>query len=175
MANNSIHAGLRARIDAFLSEITGLVKQAALDAVTASLSDGGAPKRRGPGRPKGSGAAAAAAGAAPKAAPAKSGKRGKRTSEEVDAMAEAVSAYIKANPGQGLEAIGRGLGMPTKELKLPIAKLNQAKALKTTGQRRGMKYFLAGSGGGAKAATSAPKAKAKGKKAKKAKVVRKKK
>jgi hypothetical protein len=172
MANNSIQSGLRGRIDAFLSEITGLVQKAALEAVTAALSDGAAPQRRGPGRPKGSGAApAAAAAAAPKSAPARSKKRGKRTTEEVEQMAEGVLAYIKANPGQGLEAIGRGLGMPTKELKLPITKLNEAKALKTTGQRRGMKYFVAG----AAVAKTATKAKAKGKKAKKSKVARKKK
>jgi len=172
MANNSIQSGLRARIDAFLSEITGVVKKAALEAVTSALSDGAVPQRRGPGRPKGSGAAPAAAAAAPKSAPAKPKKRGKRTTEEVDRMADTVCAYIKAHPGQGLEAIGRGLGMPTKELKLPITKLNEAKALKTTGQRRGMKYFVAG----AAVAKSAPKSAAKSKaKAKKSKVVRKKK
>lgn len=50
-------------------------------------------------------------------------------------------AYIKANPGQRLEQIGKGVKSPTKELKLPIQKLFEQKAISTKGEKRGTKYF----------------------------------
>jgi hypothetical protein len=60
-------------------------------------------------------------------------------------------SYVKANEGQRLEEIGKGLGVATKELKLPVLKLLAAKAIKTTGAKRGTRYFVAG-GGAAKQA-----------------------
>jgi hypothetical protein len=53
-----------------------------------------------------------------------------------------VLAQIRSKQGQRLEEIGRALKMETGVLKRPIAMLLSAKKLKTTGARRGMKYFL---------------------------------
>ena len=74
------------------------------------------------------------------------GKRNRRSGEELEQMITQVTDYIKAHPGQGLEQIGVGLGTATSELKRPVAKLVQARSLKTTGQKRGTKYFIAGRG-----------------------------
>jgi hypothetical protein len=69
------------------------------------------------------------------------GRAGKRTPEEVLQTASLVLSYVKANEGSRLEQIGKGLGLPTKELTLPVTKLIESKSLKTKGQKRGTKYF----------------------------------
>ncbi|MBL8801053.1 MAG: hypothetical protein JNN27_03595 [Planctomycetes bacterium] len=128
-------AQLRARIDAFVSDISTLVRRTALDAVASALgSPAPAPAQRGPGRlPK------AAASAAP--APRK-GKRGKRTPEDVAKMGEAVVAYVAKHPGVSVEQIKKALGVETRDLQLPIVRMVAAKKIKTTGKKRGTKYFV---------------------------------
>jgi hypothetical protein len=108
-----------------------------------------APARRGPSRPRKNAAAGpiaadapgSAAGSAPAKKRGRKGKRAKRTSADVDATAAALLAYVAANEGQSIEQIGKGMGVATKELKLPVIKLVEAKKLKTKGQRRGTKYL----------------------------------
>jgi hypothetical protein len=131
---------IRARIDAFVTDLSNLVKISALEAIRDALGAelGGSPARRGPGRPRKSGVPSpiAAGPLAPRR-----GRRGKRSSEDVRKTADAVLAYVRSNEGQRLEEIGRGLGIATKELKLPVAKLFEAGAIKTKGQKRGTRYF----------------------------------
>ena len=132
-------------VDEFVSQLSVLVHQSALDVVREALGDSSAPaKRRGPGRP------AKAKVAAPRR---KAAKRGRRSADEVEALGGIVLTHVRANAGQRLEEMGRALSMPTKELKRPIAKLLEAGALRTEGQRRGTKYFA----GGRKAAAGAKK------------------
>ena len=49
--------------------------------------------------------------------------------------------------------------MSTDVLKLPVMKLMAAKQLKTTGQKRGTKYFAGGRGGPRKATRAKPRKK----------------
>ena len=148
MSTTQLDRQIQDRIQAFLTELSGLVRQSALEAVQAALGGGvAAPARRGPGRPRKNAAAAPMAAAAPASAapagkPARRAKRAKRTSADVDATAAALLAYVAANEGQSIEQIGKGMGVATKELKLPVIKLMEAKKLKTKGQRRGTKYFV---------------------------------
>jgi hypothetical protein len=128
MAHNS---DLRSRVDSFVADLEQLVRASALAAVESAL---GVSAKRGPGRPRG-------AGSAPRAA--HTGKRVKRDPKAVLAVAARVHAAIKAKPGQSVEQIGKGLGMKTKDLALPIKKLLAAKSVKTKGQRRGTRYFVA--------------------------------
>jgi predicted transcriptional regulator len=51
-------------------------------------------------------------------------------------------AQVRSKQGQRLEEIGRALRMDTGVLKYPIANLLSAKKLKTTGAKRGTKYFV---------------------------------
>ncbi len=97
-----------------------------------------APAKRGPGRPS----KAAAQSAAP--APKRRGRPAKRTPEDVAKMGEAVVAYVAKNPGQSVEQIGKALGFKTKELALPIIRMIEVKKLRTTGERRGTRYFAGG-------------------------------
>jgi hypothetical protein len=139
MANHDTDPAIRSRIDSFLIELGALVRQSALEAVQEALG-GGAPRRRGPGRPRGSGNRGP--GRPRKVGrPAGGGKRAKRSSEDVAAMAVRVLAQVRSKQGQRLEEIGRAMKLPTKGLKLPIAKLLAGKKLKTKGQKRGTKYF----------------------------------
>lgn len=125
-------------ITKFVAELEAMVRDAAVDAVKRALAVGGgtvaaaAPAK----------AAAKAAAPAAKAAP-KGRKGGKRDPKVIAAMTDKVRAFVKANPGKGVEEIGKGMGVATAELKLPIQKLLAAKALTTKGQKRATKYFPA--------------------------------
>jgi hypothetical protein len=144
MNSQQLDIQIRARISTFLEELSTLVRQSALEAVREALSGGAAaaPARRGPGRPP-KAAAAPAAAAAPKGkGKRQASKRGKRSSEDVTELAAQTYDYVSKNAGQSIEEIGRGMGKPTKILKLPIKKLIEAKKLKTTGQRRGTRYSV---------------------------------
>jgi hypothetical protein len=136
MKQSPLDREIRNRIDAFIHDVTSLVRSSALDAVMQAL---------GPRAP----AAASSAPAAPASKPpAKArGRRGKRSSDEVNAAAATLFDYISAHPGERLEQIGAGMGVATKELKLPVQKLFEAKAIRTEGQRRGTKYFAGGKRG----------------------------
>jgi hypothetical protein len=89
---------------------------------------------RGPGRP-----AKVAASTVPTK---RRGKRGKRTTEDVAKMGEVVVAYVAKNPGQSLEQIKKVLDVEKKDLQLPIIRMIDAKKLRTTGERRGTRYFV---------------------------------
>lgn len=78
-------------------------------------------------------------GAKPKAA-AKARKGAKRDPGELDALTERLFAQIKKTPGQGIEAIGKALGVPTKELALPVKRLLADKRVKASGVKRATKY-----------------------------------
>jgi hypothetical protein len=126
---------IRRLVDDFVAQLTEIVHESALDMVREALGDTPAPRKRGPGRP-------------PKATAAKPGRkrkaRARRTAGEVEALGKVVLDYVRANAGQRLEEIGRGLKRATKDLKRPIAKLLESGALRTEGQRRGTKYYAAG-------------------------------
>ncbi|MEZ4229079.1 MAG: DNA-binding protein [Polyangiaceae bacterium] len=125
---------IRARVDAFVADLTDLIHQSILENVQSALGQPlpGAPRR--PGRPK----AAAATGAA---AAKKTGKRGgKRTAAELSEMADKLVEFVRSNPGSSIEEIGKGIAIPTKELALPVKKLLAEGRLKKKGQKRATRY-----------------------------------
>ena len=133
-------------ISSFAAQLETLAKRAAIQQVIANLGGqtGSAP-RRGRGRPKGStnkpaAAAAVSSGAAIK--PVRKGKR--RTAEDVAAMGATLVDYVKANPGQRADQIAAALRTDPDTIRLPMQALLSARKVKTQGQRRGTKYFVAG-------------------------------
>jgi hypothetical protein len=150
---------LRTLVDRFVSELSARVRDEALETVRAALGDGAPRKRRGPGRPR-------KAGKRGPGRPRKAGRRGpgrprkagRRSQEAVAAVGQKVLAYVRANPGQRLEEIGRGLRTATAGLKRPIQRLIAEGKLRTEGQKRGTRYF-AGRGGGKRKAGRKAKAK----------------
>lgn len=93
MANPTTDQQIRTRIDTFLAEISTLLKQSALESVRESLGDGGAHRRRGPGRPR---KMTIRVGRRPRSM----GKRGKRTSEQLAALAARVLAEVRSKQGR---------------------------------------------------------------------------
>jgi hypothetical protein len=139
---------LRSRVDAFVSELSELVRRAALEAVADALKKGEpvvSPARR-VGRPakaveekKIAPRARGGKAPAPKAAPKR--KVGEKRSPQLLAqITEQVYNHIKANPGQGVEQIAKSLNTATKELTLPIRKLLNDKKISSKGQKRATRY-----------------------------------
>jgi len=160
---NNVNTQIESSIQSFVSEISSLVREAALEAVRDALGDGGSPARRGPGRPRGAGRRGP--GRPPKAMaarPGRGGKRVKRSTADVDATAQKLLTYVKANDGKRMDEIATALGTTVKSLTLPAQKLLAAKAVRTGRRRRGTKYHV---GCGAMPKAAAP---AKAKRAKKA-------
>jgi hypothetical protein len=162
---------IRHKTEAFAKDLTVLVRRAALEAATAALSGAtvaahAAPTaaKRGRGRPRKVAVAAPAAvpaakavrgrpaAKAHKAAPAAKAPVSKKTQRasgekrppaELAKLTDKLGDYIKSNPGRRMEAIGKALGLPTRELNLPIKKLLAAKRVKTQGHKRATEYFPA--------------------------------
>ena len=136
-----INSQINDRIQVFVAELSDLVRVASLEAVLAALGGDAPTKRRRAGRLRARGIRRIAA-----APPKRAGRRLRRSSEDVDATAAKFLAFVKANDGKRLEEIGKALGMDTADLKLPAQKLLAAKAVRTTGAKRGTKYHVAGAG-----------------------------
>lgn len=122
-------------ITKFETDLTAALKEHALESVTGLLSG----VAMGPAKATPRAKAATNGHAQPIRKPRKKG--GKRTPEALEALKRDLLAAIKKAPGSSIETIGKGLGVATKELALPVRKLWEAKAIRTKGQKRATKYF----------------------------------
>jgi len=134
---------IRARVDNFVADLTDLIHQAILDNIQHALAQGVAPAPRRVGRPRGSTNQPTDAGKAT-ASSKRGGKKrgGKRTAAELAEMANQLLAFVEANPASNIEEIGRGTGIPTKDLALPVKKLLGEGRLKKKGQKRATRYTM---------------------------------
>lgn len=119
------------RIEAALSELVQAIREDTIASFTAILSRGGEVPTpfRSRGKP----------GPNPKGG--KRAKGAKRDPREIESLTKSLLAAIRKNPGQRIEQISKAINVSTKDLALPVAKLWEAKAIKTTGQKRATKYF----------------------------------
>ena len=150
MPKSNIESQIQARVSVFVDELTELVRQSALEAVEEVLRRSGAPAGAPPGKK------------ATSRAPATK-KRVRRATADIQEVAGAVLAHVKANPGQRLEEMSPALGVDSKDLKRPVRDLLAAGKLRKEGERRGTRYFsgAARAGKKAKPKTSKPKKAAK--------------
>lgn len=142
---------IRSRVEQFASELSHLVRQAALEAVADALRKGDvSPPARKAGRPAKAAAPvevheekkATRTRGRPAAVKASKRRAGEKRSPAVLAqVTEQVFNHIKANAGQGVEQIAKALGTSTKELTLPIRKLLGEKKVTSKGQKRATRYF----------------------------------
>ncbi len=157
MPTPTADAKIRNLTDQFVTELTVVIRKSALEAIQGALGGTGTSgARRGP-APSQSGSAAtqSKSGARRK----KIRKGGRRSSQDVEAMAGDIHAFVQANPGLGAIDIASALGVTSKDLALPIKKLHSENKVRTEGRRRGTRYFAgSGGGGGAKRKTSKKKA-----------------
>ncbi|MDQ3037765.1 MAG: hypothetical protein M3Y87_35555 [Myxococcota bacterium] len=166
----NLNQEIDSRIQRFVTELNELVRRQALQAVSDALGTNGAPLRRGPGRPPGSGrtAQAASAGASgPKAGKVRARRKGeKRTPAELAQLESSLESHVQSHPGQGIEAIGKSLGIATGELSRPMKKLVQRGSVRTEGAKRATKYYAANgaSSGSSAAGEATPKRRGPGRK-----------
>ncbi len=131
---SDIEREIAKRVDAFVAEISVLLRKAALQQASEILAE--------------QAAAAGGASAAPgrkrgrKAAPRSAG--GRRSPEQLEAQMTVLADAIDAGPGRRIEEIAEELGESTKELTLPIRKLLDTKRIRRKGQRRATRYYPAG-------------------------------
>jgi hypothetical protein len=128
---SSVESDIRSRVEAFVEEITAMIRTSALEVVSEALGEGGS-------RPAARGRARASA---PVVSSGRRAKGAKRDPRLLQALTDKLGDYIKKNPGLRIEQIGKALGTPTKDLALPVKKLVAAKKLSTKGQKRATTYF----------------------------------
>ncbi|AUX36693.1 MULTISPECIES: DNA-binding protein [Sorangium] len=147
---SNVETEIKSHVDAFVSQLSGLVRKAALEAVADALRGEGQPAAAAAAPRKAGRAKAApqpvaevkkAAGRPARAAKPTRKKGEKRSKEELAAMTQKVLEHIRANSGQGVEQIAKDLGTTTKELTLPIRKLLVEKKITSKGEKRATKYF----------------------------------
>jgi hypothetical protein len=65
----------------------------------------------------------------------------KRTPEVLASQTKDIADYIAANPGTGVEAMNKALGLTTKLAAGPIKKLMKGGAVRSEGTKRATRYF----------------------------------
>ena len=121
---------IREAVEAFVEQLSGLIRQSALESVQSLLAGGAGPSRRG------------SKGARVPTLAARGKRKGaKRTPEELDALVKKFHTHVAKHPGQRIEQIGQILAIPTKELALPVKRLMSEKKLSSKGQKRATTYF----------------------------------
>jgi hypothetical protein len=122
---------IRQRVEDFVQDMTELVRQAALESVSAALGTSpaaGSSRGRGPKR--------SSAGFAAK-------QGGKRTASELEQQGSALVSLIRQTPGIRADQLAKALGVMTRDLALPIKKLLAGKTISKKGQKRATAYYVA--------------------------------
>lgn len=148
--SNQVDAKIKAKVEEFTREMSGLVHEAAAAAMTAMQQAiaglMGAPVRRGPGRPAGSvskktgkKAGKRAAKKMGKRASKKGGARGGGASNP--ALGKSVVDALTSKPGLSISEIASAVGVAKVSVQPTVVALLAEKKIKKTGERRGTKYF----------------------------------
>lgn len=144
---SNVENEIRSHVDSFVSQLSALVRKAALEAVADALREGqpaaaaAAPRKAGRAKAAPAPVEAKKAGRPARAAKPARKKGEKRSKEELAAMTQKVLEHIRGNGGHGVEQIAKDLGTTTKELTLPIRKLLVEKKITSKGEKRATKYF----------------------------------
>jgi hypothetical protein len=148
MSIAELEAEVRSQAHVFVAELTAMVQQGVLAAVRATLEGEAAPAaRKAPiakispasrTRPPAKRVRAARSPAAAARPPRKLSP--KRDPAELAKLIERLAEYIKANPGQRMGRIMVALGVPRRDLALPLRKLIETKRVTARGKKRGTVY-----------------------------------
>lgn len=99
----------------------------------------------------------------PTAKPPRAAKGGRRSDAEIEKTVARLKEYVTAIPGSRMEHIGAGLGLATKVLTRPMAKLLASNDIRREGEKRATRYFPGGSAPTKTSSAASPKSAAKGK------------
>jgi hypothetical protein len=138
MAKSDIDNKIRGLVDSFAGDLASLIRESAMDTVRDALGGVGTSARRSTGRGR---PAIVAAGPASARRGSSLPKGAKRPPDEIVKLTAQLGEYIKANKGERIEQIAKGMNVSTRELNLPVKKLLATKAIKTKGQKRATQYF----------------------------------
>lgn len=126
-------------VDDFVSQITTVARQAAMETLTAALgAAGGAASRR---RGATSALPVMAAPSGGRANLARRVKGAKRPQNEIEKTKDRVHEFIRSNPGLRIEQINKELGTSTRDLSLPLKKLISDGQIRSEGEKRSTQYF----------------------------------
>ena len=132
-----------AHVESFVLELDQLVRQAVMQlveqALAQSIRDSAA--ARGSGRTASDKGRTGARRVTQATASPKTKKGGRRTGAELETLTAGLVKYIQKHPGSRMEQIAKGMGIPSKELTLPLTKLKTEGRLKVKGQKRATAYF----------------------------------
>jgi hypothetical protein len=118
-AMSDFHSDLNNLVTDFVTQISALARQAAIQTLERAL-----------------GTTTAQRGRAPK-------HGAKRTSDALEALSDTFVAFVAKHPGLRIEQINAELGTKTKELAGSVRMLIADGAIKTKGQKRSRTYFAA--------------------------------
>ena len=118
-------------VDSFVSDVTALVRQAAVEAVADALGTTRTASARSRTTRTGK-------------SPTKARKRVRRTAADLEKLGAQVLAQVKKKPGQRLGEIAKALRKETKDVRRPATDLLEGGLLRTEGQRGGTRYFPKG-------------------------------
>lgn len=124
---SDIEKQIAERVDAFVADLSDLLRKAALQQAADILSEqaGGVSIRRSRRAARRS---------------ARRGRNGRRNPKQIDALTKRLLADVQSKPGRRVEEIGRDLGVGTRDLNLPIKRLLKSKQITRKGQRRATRY-----------------------------------
>ena len=125
---SDINKQIDQRVSAFVQELTALVKQAAIAAVSNGLGTSGGGGKRAAGR-------ALAVG--------KPAGRIRRSANQIAAGVASVLGFIKSHPNSTSEVIRVELGMPRPVVRDALDRLMEGKKIKMKGMKRAATYAAA--------------------------------
>lgn len=117
-------------IEIFVQDLRALLAQAARERLINVLGSEGTPSGRGAGR------AARGSQRAPK-----SGGRVRRSAEQLAEVQERILSVLAKSPGLTSEQLQAAVGMEKQQLQRPLQLLREEHKIRTTGQKRAMRYF----------------------------------
>jgi hypothetical protein len=123
---SDIHRQITQRIDGFIADIHELARKAALETLAAVLNDRFAQPHR-----------------AHRPPPTTRPPGTKRTVAELVYLRNALLEHIAQHPGQRMEELTAALGVPRRELNLPLRKLVAEGRLHSRGHKRATTYYPA--------------------------------
>ena len=123
---------IRNRVEAFVNELSSLIRQAAADAAVSALTGGQASSMRTVSNTK--------RGPKP-GAPKKAGGRIRRNQAQIEQTMSKVLAYVESNSGSRAEKIRAALGLSAPQTADALRRLMGAKSIKSKGERRATAYM----------------------------------
>jgi len=122
-------------VQGFVAQITELARRAAVDTLESVF--GGRAARAGTIRI----AVASTKDGVVRVVHRRGGLGAKRTAEDLEALSDKFTSFVKANPGLRIEQINKQLGTTTRDLALPIRKLIAHRMISAKGNKRSTTYF----------------------------------